>query len=109
MTLWRLVLAWLSVAIWFAGSGWIAHRSVGLAASPPPSRATLAWNAAEALVATLVASLWFDSLGHGGWWVLFGLIGLLASGLASRPPFIALAFAVARYIAAGALLAWRLG
>lgn len=108
MTLGRLVLAWLPVALWFAGLGWAAHRWIGVAASPPPGRATLAWAAGEALVATLVASLWFDSLGHGGWWVLFGLLGLLASGLPSRPPLIALAFAVVRYVAAGALLAWRL-
>jgi hypothetical protein len=109
MTLGRLVLAWLPVALWFAGLGWITHRWIGVAASPAPSRTTLAWTAGEALIATLVASLWFDSLGHGGWWVLFGLLGLLASGLSSRPPLIALAFAVARYVAAGALLAWRLG
>ena len=108
MTHGRLVLAWLPVAVWFAGLGWIAHRRIGVAASPAPSRTTLAWTAVEALVATLVASLWFDSLGHGGWWVLFGLLGLLASGLTSRPPAIALAFSILRYVAAGALLAWRL-
>jgi len=109
MTLGRLVLAWLPVAVWFALVGWAAHRLVGVAASPAPSRATLAWTAGEALVAALLASLWFDSLGHGGWWLLFGLLGLLAGGLASRPPAIALVFSMLRYVAAGALLAWRLG
>ena len=27
----------------------------------------------EALLFTLIAGLWFASLGHGGWWLLFGL------------------------------------
>ncbi len=109
MTLGRLVLAWLPVAAWFALAGWVAHRWVGVAASPAPTRPTLAWTAVEALVATLVASLWFDTLGHGGWWLLFGLLGLLASSLATRPPFVALAVSIMRYVVAGALLAWRLG
>jgi hypothetical protein len=109
MTLGRLILAWLLVAAWFALVGWAAHRWVGVAASPAPSRTTLAWTAGEALVATLLASLWFDSLGHGAWWLLFGLLGLLAGGMASGPPVIALVFSVLRYVAAGALLAWRLG
>jgi len=109
MTLGRLVLAWLPVAAWFAMVGWAAHRWVGVAASPAPSRATLAWTAVEALVATMVASLWFDSLGHGGWWVLFALFGLLATNLPGRPPFIALALTILRYVAAGAILSWRLG
>ena len=26
------------------------------------------------------AALWFGSLGHGGWWVLFAVIGLLVEG-----------------------------
>jgi hypothetical protein len=108
MTLGRLILAWLPVAVWFALVGWAAHRWVGVAASPAPGRATLVWSAAEALVATLLASLWFDSLGHGGWWLVFGFLGVLATNLASRPPVITLAFAILRYVGAGALLAWRL-
>lgn len=109
MTLTRLVFAWLPVATWFAIIGWAAHRWVGVAVSPAPSRGTLAWTAVEALVATLLGSLWFDSLGHGGWWLLFGLCGALASGLVTRPPFIALALSILRYVAAGAILSWRLG
>lgn len=31
----------------------------------------------EALLFALIAGLWFASLGHGGWWLVFGLIGLL--------------------------------
>jgi hypothetical protein len=109
MTLGRLVLAWLPVAAWFALVGWAAHRWVGVAAAPAPSGATIAWTGAEAVVATLIASLWFDSLGHGAWWLLFGLFGVLASGFHNRPPFVAVILSIVRYITAGAILSWRLG
>jgi hypothetical protein len=109
MTLGRLVLAWLPVAAWFAIAGWVAHRLIGGGASPPPGAVTFAWTAIEAVVTTLIASLWFDSLGHGGWWLLFGLFGVLAAGLTARPAFIAVVISITRYIAAGAILSWRLG
>jgi hypothetical protein len=109
MTLGRLLLAWLPVALLFAGIGWAAHRLVGVAASPAPSFATLVSTAVEALVVTLFASLWFDTLGHGEWWVLFALVGLLAAALPTRPAFLAITLSVLRYLGAGALLAWRLG
>ena len=109
MSLERLVLAWLPVAAWSAGLGWAAHRWIGTAASPPPSRAGLVWTAGEALLVTLFGSLWFDSLGHGGWWLLFGLVGVLAAGLPARPGFVALVVSTLRYVGAGALLVWQLG
>jgi hypothetical protein len=109
MTLGRLLLAWVPVAIWFAAAGWAAHRVTGITVSPAPTAGALAAAAFEALVVTLFASLWFDSLGHGAWWVLFGLIGLLASALSMRPAFASVAFSVMRYFGAGAILAWRLG
>ncbi|MGH7539227.1 MAG: hypothetical protein ACREMF_11385 [Gemmatimonadales bacterium] len=109
MTLARLVLAWLPVAGWFAAAGWVAHRLIGSAASPPATAGTLAWTAGEALLVTLFGSLWFDSLGHGGWWLLFGLVGMLAAGLPARPGVVALAVSTLRYVGAGALLAWGLG
>jgi len=34
----------------------------------------------EAVLLTLFAALWFASLGHGGWWVLFAVLGLLMEG-----------------------------
>jgi hypothetical protein len=108
MTLGRLMLAWLPVAAWFAALGWAAHRWIGIAASPAPSFAGLGWIAGEALLVTLFGSLWFDSLGHGGWWLLFGLVGLLAARLPTSPGFVALAVSTLRYVGAGALLAWRL-
>jgi uncharacterized membrane protein len=110
VTLTRLGLAWLPVAAWLVASGY------GLEAWRPGElvgpRATTAVSIAESVVLTLLASLWFDSLGHGGWWLIFLLLGLLQAlpGLMLRrqgaPRFAA---AVARYVLAGAILAWRLG
>ena len=108
MTLGRLLLAWLPVAAWFAAIGWASHRLIGIAASPPLSAAGLGWIACEALLVTLFGSLWFDSLGHGGWWVLFVLVGLLAARIPARPGFVTLVTSALRYLGAGALLAWRL-
>jgi len=72
----------------------------------------------EAAVVTLIASLWFDSLGSGEWGLLFLLFGLLVSSPKWFPPapfavttrvrFAEIACDVARYAGAGALLAWRL-
>ncbi|HXJ31239.1 MAG TPA: hypothetical protein VNG35_11400 [Gemmatimonadales bacterium] len=109
MTLGRLLLAWVPVAIWFAAAGWAAHRVTGVTVSPAPAAGTLGAVAFEALIVTLFASLWFDSLGHGAWYMLFGLVGLLASALPTRPAFAAVVFSVMRYVGAGAILAWRLG
>lgn len=122
MTLTRLGLAWFPVGAWFLVAGWAGRRMVGGPA--PPGRAAMAWTAtwtlAEAGVVTLFASLWFDTLGSGGWWLLFTLVGLLAafpgrlarllsSPVPRRPDVILGVVDVARYIGAGALLAWRLG
>jgi hypothetical protein len=75
--------------------------------------------AAEALVLTLFAALWFGSLGHGGWVLLFLLLGALVSGadrwtrrrLAGAPPaHDARWFVVGllKYLAAGAACSWLL-
>lgn len=124
MTLARLVLAWLPVSVWFLAARWASRRWIlGDAAAPPPwrpgakpARAT----AVEAAGVTLFASLWFDSLGHGGWWLLFLLVGLLVAFAprvgdvphATPPPrrtaMLAGLADAARYVAAGAVLAWRL-
>jgi hypothetical protein len=85
------------------------------------NRWEIGWRLVEAAVVTLFAALWFDSLGAGGWWLIFFLVGLLVA-LPRRlvmwpyvePPrrraFLAHAsLDVVRYVAAGALLAWRLG
>jgi hypothetical protein len=109
VTLDRLALAWLPVALWFWAAGFPARRLDAPAAAPTP-RPPVARPLVESAVLTLFASLWFDSLGHGGWYLLFPLVGTLVA-LARRAPGRALSFFlfdVARYAAAGALLAWRL-
>lgn len=121
MTLGRLVLAWVPVALWFVVAGWLARRVTGavLPGDGAVGRRSVGWTAGEAGVVTLLAALWFDSLGSGGWWLLFLLIGVLAAfpvrlqGIAAgslpRRPEILLALAdTVRYVGAGAILAWRL-
>lgn len=116
MTLSRLALAWAPVALWFVAVSWFTERR------PAPAHLgrRLVRCGGEALVTTLLAALWFDSLGHGGWWLLFVLLGVLAgvparlreleAGAATARAAALLGMADAgRYVAAGALLAWRLG
>jgi hypothetical protein len=105
VTLTRLVLAWLPAALWLGATAY------GL--EPPETRhAAAAAGAAESVALTLVAALWFDSLGHGGWWLLFLLFGVLRTVPAApfqRPRARGVAATLARYVGAGAILAWRLG
>jgi hypothetical protein len=70
----------------------------------------------EAILLTLLASLWFDSLGSGEWWLIFILVGLLAAVPTqlfcirpmARRQWVTFAIVVGaelvRYIVAGALL-----
>jgi len=126
VTLGRLVAAWLPVAILFAVAPPIGYRwdqAFGQSSVVVWSfnRWEIGWRLAEAVVVTLFASLWFDSLGAGGWWLLFFLVGLLVAFPRRlvmlqyvEPPRrrALLAHAsldVARYVAAGGILAWRLG
>ncbi|HXF96957.1 MAG TPA: hypothetical protein VNI61_12735, partial [Gemmatimonadales bacterium] len=113
VTLGRLVLAWLVVAAWFVAAAWAGRRLLA-AARPAPGPLL-----GEAAVVTLFASLWFDSLGSGGWWLLFLLVGLLAAfpvrlqgiaaaGLPRRAEILLALLDTARYLGAGAILAWRL-
>lgn len=122
MTLARLSLAWVPVSVWFLIAGWAARRV--FAGTEPMERARAGWRViwtlAEAGVVTLFGSLWFDTLGSGGWWLLFALVGLLvafparlshlmSSDTPRRPEISGALLDVARYIGAGAILAWRLG
>ena len=124
MTLGRLLLAWLPVAALFAVTPPIGYRWDAVVGERAVvwsfNRWEIGWRLAEAAVVTLFASLWFDSLGVGGWWLLFFLVGLLVAfprrlvmwqhvEAQRRRHLLAHAgLDVARYIAAGALLAWRL-
>jgi len=116
VTLTRLLLAWLPVTVAFVVFGALSARSTA-----PPGRVTagdVLWWALEAGLVTLFASLWFDSLGHGGWWLLFLLVGLMVAcarfpgapraTLARRDTLVQTVRDVARYVLAGAILAWRL-
>ena len=131
MTLTRLVLAWLPVTLGLVvvevGSARGARRGASpLSPAEPPrdarapgSRGTIAGRVGEGGVLTLIASLWFDSLGTGEWWLLFPLLGTLValSGAVSsrlvyagpRAVLVRALLDAARYLGAGALLAWRLG
>lgn len=124
MTLGRLIAAWLPVAALFAIMPPIGYRWD----LPPDNRAfvwsfnrwEIGWRCVEALVVTLFASLWFDSLGAGGWWLLFALVGSLVAfprrlvmwqhvdDLRRRHLLVHACFDVGRYVIAGGLLAWRL-
>ncbi len=75
---------------------------------------------AESLTLTLLAALWFGSLGSGGWLLIFLLLGALVGGAerglrsaflrsGGRSEAVGFGLAVARYLLAGALLAWRIG
>ena len=124
MTLSRLILAWLPVAALFAAAPPIGYRWGERADLPPDQRPLvwsfnrweIGWRLIEAAVVTLFASLWFDSLGAGGWWLLFLLVGLLVAfprrlvmwqhvdALRRRHLLVHALLDVARYIIAGALL-----
>ncbi len=116
MSLTTILVAFALVAVVFIAA------ALGTGRRPDRSRAHLAdvWRGAtlEALVLTLVAALWFGSLGHGGWWILFPLLGALPAGdrwvrrrLAGAPAagetgqFVA---SLLKYLLAGLVCAWRL-
>lgn len=109
------------VALLFVVAATITARRAATAAPGWGAALRAAWlpAAAEALALTLLAALWFGSLGHGGWLLLFLLLGTLAgsadhwvgarvTGHAARKMLWRLIFDVARFVAAGAVCAWRL-
>jgi hypothetical protein len=125
VTLGRLLLAWLVVAVWFVVGTFLSSYLVARLLAPPGGDPyigvptyLLKRRVVEATLLTLIASLWFDSLGSGQWWLLFLLIGALAAtatwsgwGQTEAPKRAVIVGAVAditRYVIAGALLAWRL-
>lgn len=121
MTLGRLIGAWLPVAVLFALAPPVGYRWD----QPPDTRYfvwslnrwEIGWRLAEAGVVTLFASLWFDSLGAGQWWLPFLLVALLVAfprrlvmwqhvePLRRRHLLVHASLDVARYLVAGALLA----
>lgn len=79
MQLLRVVLGWMAAWTFFLLWEAVEGRVTGGAREPGHRVLRRAPGAyfIEALIFTLVAGLWFASLGHGGWWLLFGLIGTL--------------------------------
>jgi len=124
VTLSRLLLAWLAAGAWFLVARWAGRRWIlrDPATAPPwaPGPGAARATALEAAALTLFGSLWFDSLGHGGWWLVFLFVGLLAAfaprlgaappqpPLPRRPLLLAGLADVARYVGAGAVLSWTL-
>lgn len=128
MTLTRLLLAWVPVAVWFVVATVGATLLVGPLSLPNGAVAwplrlplrLLKWRLVEALVLTLLGSLWFASLGSGEWWLVFLLVGAIAAIPAwfavppaeprlARASLVGASADLTRYVLAGAILAWRLG
>jgi hypothetical protein len=125
VTFGRLVLAWIVVAAWFEIATFATNYLVNRLAIPADATVymgipthVLKRRLVEAALVTLIASLWFDSLGSGGWWLLFLLLGALVTSpkwfavgpdpAPRRAPFADTICDLARYVVAGALLASRL-
>ncbi len=134
MSLTPIVEAFGLVALLFIAVGALSVRTAGGlwgvgGRDPSPPAPPLAWGAAlravwlpaaaEAFARTLLAALWFGSLGHGGWLLVFLLVGALAAGadrwtthrLLSTPlrqELKSFALGLLKYAAAGWLCAWRL-
>jgi hypothetical protein len=115
MALSRLLLGWVLVTLWLLGWDVIAARGAW-------ERRSVLLPAGEGLLLTLFGALWFGSLGSGGWWLVFGLVGLLREwprepgppgrGRGRGAPRTRLALRLVRtlrVVVAGAILAWRLG
>jgi hypothetical protein len=97
-----IALAWAAVAAWLAAWDLTERRLTGARAGAVVS---LWWPAGEALLLTLLAGLWFGSLGAGGWGLVFPLVG----GLREWPIRSALGVArVVRTVVAGGMLAGML-
>jgi beta-lactamase superfamily II metal-dependent hydrolase len=73
-------LTWLLPAAGVV-TAWFYLWALGMQRLQPPAepgRPPVDW--VEAILLTLFADLWFASLGHGQWWVLFITVGLLIEG-----------------------------
>ena len=99
----RIFLAWGAVTAWLVAWAYVESRIAGGRTGRPA--AAPAWLAGEALLLALFAALWFGSLGAGGWWLVFLLVGAL---MAWPVRTIKDAARILRVAVAGGLLAWTL-
>jgi hypothetical protein len=102
MALGRLVLAWAAVAVWLVVWSAAERRRAG---NTLLARRDAAWLGGEALLLALFGALWFGSLGAGGWWLIFLLLGALMEWPVRSMLSVA---RIARVVAAGGVLAWTL-
>jgi hypothetical protein len=119
MTLVRLGIGWAAVAAWFFIFEQVERRIAGPSPAAGKLRADWRVYVADAVLLTLFSALWFASLGHGGWVLLFLMTGLLVEGPAryrdgaarmdlSGRGMVRLGLGVARIVVAGGLLSWLL-
>jgi len=120
MQLTAVVAAWILVAFWFLGWELVAARLDRRSEASRWWRAPAQVYAAEALLVTLLGTLWFASLGSGGWWLVFPLIGLLMEWPGpirhgfhapdgSGPAAVRITAGAIRILGAGAILWWWVG
>lgn len=120
MALPDVLVAWILVAGLFIGWEVVSTRLDRAGNAGGWLRAPARIYIAEALFVTLLGTLWFASLGSGGWPLVFALLGILMEwpgpvrhGLraadGSRRALYRVATGVARVLAAGALLWWWVG
>ena len=118
MSLTTIGTAFVLVAIVFIGVGMVTARWAGPAPGPGLLRRVWPGASFEALILTLLAALWFGSLGYGGWVTLFLRLGALPAGdrwprrrLSGAPAggetrlFVA---SLLKYLLAGLVCVWRL-
>ncbi len=116
MALSRVLLGWV------LATGWLLAWDLASGRAASGGRTAAALVAGEGLLLTLIAGLWFGSLGAGAWWLLFMLLGAFRewpalSGAAGRSrgrsgwraQLPRRALRVLRILAAGGILAWSLG
>jgi hypothetical protein len=110
VTLGRILVACGAVAAWLLL--WLVVERRLVRTRPPPRSRTRSgghdawWVLGEALLLTLLAALWYGSLGAGMAWLVFLLVG----GLMAWPVrTVAGAARVARVLVAGVLLSRLLG
>jgi hypothetical protein len=105
MALSRLFGGWIAVVAWLLL--WeLAGSRLGSVRGDGKLRLARVY-LGEALLLTLLGALWFGSLGAGGWWLVFGLVGALREWPGSISTGVSL-LRVVRTLVAGGLLAWRL-